>query len=346
MNNSHTLSLVANGFSLSKYNKPATPTDEYDSLYRLATLTNCENTRYSLRTNLNRFISWVKVQTATEAYQDINIFTFPYHLLVRSDIIAYYEDLMTSGYKVSTIKAYIWSIRRILKEAVKADQLDPDTYVGMFNFVMPDTSAAVFQQYEKLSSPTVTDEHYLKVMTANFGHDNLSIRDLRDRMFYAWLFYTGVRAHELRHLRIENVRLDAELPFAAFINAKGMRSYCTSLNSQIVAFTREYLEAVGNYTQGYLFSFLTLSRGPEIERILSRSAITVLLKRLSRKANAQYVSSHKYRSSKVERMFDKSIDSATIAASVGHRRIETTLMYDKRLPKRIHAFTEGEVVDV
>jgi site-specific recombinase XerD len=153
----------------------------------------------------------------------------------------------------------------------------------------------------------------------------------RDRVFFTLMYDTGARVSEIRCIRIKDLVLENESPYA-IICGKGEKYRTVLFSPETVKLLKRFISDTCGRTpwpDGYLFYSRTKGRGTPI----SIDAINCRLKVYAKKAHERCpeipvdMHTHQIRHSVCTHMHQDNINLAKISTYLGHQSIETTRIY-------------------
>ena len=153
----------------------------------------------------------------------------------------------------------------------------------------------------------------------------------RDVTFMLFLYGTAARLDELLNLKISQINLDAQKPYATIIGKGGVMRTLYLL-PQLVAYLRSYLKEFhdGNPAPN---DYLFYSRIKGKDGKLSQPAIAKMLKKHAATANKACsdvplgLHAHQFRHAKASHWLEDGMNIVQISFLLGHAQIETTMIY-------------------
>lgn len=142
----------------------------------------------------------------------------------------------------------------------------------------------------------------------------------RDRAIILFLASTGVRASELRNLRLPDLDLNQRL---ALVRGKGDKERFIIFDNRTALAIFEWLEVRTKADEDFLF---TTFRGSQ----LSEAGLRQILRRLKEKAGiANPISPHRFRHAFAKNWMMQGGDEFSLAKLLGHEDIATTRIYSQ-----------------
>lgn len=149
------------------------------------------------------------------------------------------------------------------------------------------------------------------------AQDLLSVIDnKRDMVLVKLLLTTGMRAIEVRNLKVEQLGEDVT------IIGKGNKQRTIPVQEQVLEDTLDYISSRGINSE-YVFC------GPSGDR-LGESTIRTIIKKYVRKAGlSDKISTHKLRATFATTLYSENVDVLMMKDLLGHESLETTNRYTK-----------------
>jgi integrase/recombinase XerC len=141
----------------------------------------------------------------------------------------------------------------------------------------------------------------------------------RDVAVLRLLRHTGLRVSELCNLRLGDITMSARAGQAVVRSGKGNKYRAVPLNVPTRAAIREYLDVRPKTTDDQLFIG---QRGP-----LKSEGVEDLVKKYAYHAGLSGVTPHVLRHTFGKQLLDSGVNLVTVAALMGHSRLETTALY-------------------
>jgi len=156
-----------------------------------------------------------------------------------------------------------------------------------------------------------------------------TLQGVRDRAILHGLFYTGCRVSEVTHLTVRDFFEDAGYWVLDFI-VKGGQRHRLAIHHELQLALRTYLAQSGHGAERESPLFLAVQRR-ELRKPLTSRQVSKLFHRHARDAGLPLgVTPHSARATFITEALDRKCPIEAVQASVGHRHIATTKMYDKR----------------
>lgn len=156
-----------------------------------------------------------------------------------------------------------------------------------------------------------------------------TLKGIRDRAILHVLFYTGCRVSEVGSLRVKDFFEDGGYWVLEFLVKGGTRNRL-AIHPELQLALRAYLARTGHAPEREAPLFLAVQRAERRKALTSRQ-ISKLFHRYARAADLPLgVTPHSARATFITEALDRKCPIEAVQASVGHRHIATTQLYDKR----------------
>ncbi len=162
--------------------------------------------------------------------------------------------------------------------------------------------------------------------------DIRTLKGLRDRAILYTLFYTGCRIADVCKLKMKDLHEDAGYSVLDFI-VKGGKRNRVAINQELQIVLSEYLDRVGHELEKSEPLFLAVQR-MNLKKHMSNKAIDNIFRHYAIKARLpQGVTPHTARATFITQALERKCPIEAVQRSVGHAKIVTTQMYDKRIQR-------------
>lgn len=158
-------------------------------------------------------------------------------------------------------------------------------------------------------------EHVERILTT------IPTRRRRDRLLFRLLFETGLRIGEALALHVEDVELRPDDEHLDVVGKRGRRRTVLLDDPQLVRQLRDYLKRTG-YRHGPLFRAEVNGRGGP----LRHQSVHAIWMRCCEKSGV-HCTLHQLRHSHATELVREGVSLATIRKRLGHRSLQTTLLY-------------------
>ena len=182
-----------------------------------------------------------------------------------------------------------------------------------------------FLRVPKVIRPIIEDTETLKALLDAPPNTRIGCRDT---MILSILFDTMIRADELIHLDLKDVRIDVEIPYL-FIRGKGDKERTVALSDQMVILIRAYIQEFfeDDTDRSHPFIYTTIhgvdQRMSErnVERIVKKYADII---RKDHPDLPDTVYPHMFRRSRGTGLYRDGVPIEAIAVAMGHSNVQTT----------------------
>ena len=230
-------------------------------------------------------------------------------------IYGFREHILQGGSKPSTVNVRITAIRTYLNYAA-----DRDISVQSVALAISQIKPLKKMQKEK----EVLSEDALAAILSAPPQTKMG---LRDRAILITLYDSAVRLSELLSIRIGDMNLDCEYPYA-FIHGKGNKERTVQLTENSVCHLKEYMRIFHSNPSCDAFLFSTTIKGNTDK--MSSGNVQRILKQYSEKARQtcdnmpQSVHPHMLRRTRATNLYQDGVAIELVSTALGHARVETT----------------------
>jgi integrase/recombinase XerD len=251
--------------------------------------------------------------------------------VTRDVVEAYREKVMNEPIAVESRALKIRPVKRLFEHLARTHRL----------LINPAEGIKETCRRGRKIGPVMTLDEMKRLLEA----PNLSLRTgIRDRALMEALYSTGMRLDELLFLEISHVDLRDMTLFIR--KGKGAKQRVVPLGKNAGRYLREYLEDIRpwyarkNPREGRLF--INHSGLP-----LTRESVRALLQKHRTSAKIRKpVSPHVFRRTCATHLLQQGADIRYIQELLGHKRLDTTMIYTKVMPvdvKKTHERTHPKV---
>lgn len=181
-------------------------------------------------------------------------------------------------------------------------------------------------RHDRVDAAALTPEQVRRLLQAPAPE---TLKGLRDRAILHVLFYAGCRISEVAHLKVKDFFEDAGYWVLDFIVKGGQRNR-VAIHQELQLALRAYLAASGHGDERESPLFVTVQR-TERRKPLTGRQLNKLFHRYALDAELPSgITPHSARATFITEALDRKCPIEAVQASVGHRYIATTKMYDKR----------------
>ena len=150
----------------------------------------------------------------------------------------------------------------------------------------------------------------------------------REKALIAILAYSGIRVKELCNLRVKDIKFDEGTIHIA--NGKGGTARIAYIAKEALALVSQYLKDYPRGEKSFLFTTL------QTNKQYNGGAVRKILKKLARKAGViKRVYPHLLRHSLATNLLSRGVGILTIQSILGHRHLQSTLIYAHSSPKKV-----------
>jgi len=288
--------------------------------------------------------------------------------LLRPDLAAYRDDLISNGYAPATISAHLSTVRAAYAPLIRDRDL---FYSQLPSGLSPsDSKSMVDEIIERLKNATDPDAAKVKQTTKQdtLDSDHLrltaaqadslmarpglgTIKGQRDTALIALMLCTGLRESELSKLDVKDLRQDIGGELVLSVReGKGLKSRAIPYGdlSGVLVLVDQWLESV-DITDGPVFRGLYKSKDKLRPDRLKVRAIQYILENypIVIDGKLRHVKPHDLRRTYARRLYEAGLDLLSIQQNLGHKSQETTLNYigqmniDSRRPPKIYSFVDS-----
>lgn len=217
--------------------------------------------------------------------------------LNREDVKDYRLFLINSGRKASSVNTAMRIVKSFYNFLLHERYIDLNPFHGIASVDEGKREVVVLQEGEPVDLISVID-------------------NVRDRAMVKLLLATGLRAIEVRNLKVSQLELDLT------VIGKGNKERTIPLQCQVLD---EVLEYVNSRDIRSEYVFCNQKGG-----ILGESTIRTIIKKYVRKAGLpEKISTHKLRATYATTLYDRDVDVMMMKELLGHESLETTNRYTK-----------------
>jgi integrase/recombinase XerD len=264
-------------------------------------------TQQTYRAAVQSFIAFHGLQSSKELWG-----------IGQSHLIAWREHLIRSGASSRTVQNRLAAVSSLFQHLCEKQVATRNPVVGVKR---PRVNAS------RVDAAVLTPEQVRRLLHAPQPD---ALKGVRDRAILHVLFYTGCRVSEVTHLKIKDFFEDAGYWVLDFVVKGGQRNRL-AIHHELQLALRAYLVQSGHAAERESPLFLAVQRS-ELRKALTSRQVSKLFHRYAREANLPLgVTPHSARATFITEALDRKCPIEAVQASVGHRHIATTKMYDKRM---------------
>lgn len=233
------------------------------------------------------------------------------------DVHAILLSLEKEGLAASTINNYLAALKGVALEAWKQDLMSAEQLARI-------KAIKSRRSYRLPKGRCLSREETKAILSANRGET--PIVDCRDKALLALMIGCGLRRAEICDLVLE--AYDPEQSAITLVG-KGNKERRVYLPESAEAFLKTWLSKRG-LLPGFLFTRIFRGGHILVNRPLSLSAITFILKDRIHEAGLAPATPHDLRRTFATRLIESGHDLVLVQRAMGHANIQTTARYDRR----------------
>lgn len=241
----------------------------------------------------------------------------------QAHVIVWRDFLIESGASPKTIHNRISAVSSMFKHLCERQAAKRNPTTGVRR---PHVDSS------QVKTPVITPEQVRKMLD---GPSSEKLQGLRDQAVLHILFYTGCRISEVCSLRVKDFYEDGGYFVLDFL-VKGGKRNRLAIHQELQIVLKKYLEASGHEhaSDAPLILAAKKKSGRNELAPLCRQQMHNLFMRYAQKAGLpKGVRPHTARATFITQALEKKCPIEAVQRSVGHSRISTTQMYDKRTLK-------------
>jgi site-specific recombinase XerD len=241
----------------------------------------------------------------------------------QAHVIAWRDSLIKSGASPKTVHNRISAVSSLFKHLCEKQIVKRNPTTGVKR---PHVDSS------QVKTPVITPEQVRKILEAP---EASTPQGLRDRAILHILFYTGCRISEVCSLNVKDFYEDGGYYVLDFV-VKGGKRNRLAIHQELQIALRDYLRAAGHENNDEAPLILAAKSKPERNAFspLTRQQMhNVFMKYTKRAKLPKGVRPHTARATFITQALERKCPIEAVQRSVGHSRISTTQMYDKRTLK-------------
>ncbi|MCC3415144.1 MULTISPECIES: tyrosine-type recombinase/integrase [unclassified Microcoleus] len=226
------------------------------------------------------------------------------------------RSALEKKYAPATVNQMLCALRRVLKEALRLDLIDPIDYSKAVD-------VRSIKQSGKVRGRALTLSEIAALMQSCSGKTPI---DVRDKALIAILRGGGIRRGEAVNLLKRDFNLSTG---ALFIReGKGKKDRTVYLPKSACVLVSEWLELRGETPGPLLYP---IRKGGEIQRRrMTEDGVLKIVQRRAKLAGVESFSPHDFRRTFCSDLLDAGVDIVTVQKLAGHASPVTTAKYDRR----------------
>ena len=238
----------------------------------------------------------------------------------QAHVIAWRDFMISQGASAKTINTRISAISSLFKHLCEKQITKRNPTTGVKRPKI---------ETKEVKAPLITPKQVRQMLnTPNLE----TLKGLRDSAVLHILFYTGCRISEVGKLKIKDFYEDGGY-FVLEFTVKGGKKNKIAIHQELQIALRKYLFASGHVSENNSPLILALQQA-KLKRHLTKNQLANIFNEYAKKANLpKGVRPHSARATFITQALENGAKIEAVQRSVGHSKINTTQMYDKRLVK-------------
>lgn len=226
------------------------------------------------------------------------------------------RSALEKKYAPATVNQMLCALRRVLKEALRLDLIDPIDYSKAVD-------VRSIKQSGKVRGRALTLSEIAALMQSCSGKTPI---DVRDKALIAILRGGGIRRGEAVNLLRRDFNLSTGALFVR--EGKGKKDRTVYLPESACVLVSEWLELRGEAPGPLLYP---IRKGGEIQRRrMTEDGVLKIVQRRAFLAGVESFSPHDFRRTFCSDLLDAGVDIVTVQKLAGHASPVTTAKYDRR----------------
>ncbi|NJO62390.1 MAG: tyrosine-type recombinase/integrase [Richelia sp. RM2_1_2] len=220
-------------------------------------------------------------------------------------------------YAPATANKMLCALRRVLKEAVRLDLIDPFDYAKAVDFES-------IKDNSKLKGRALNKKEITNLIDVCIADETAS--GARDAALIAILRGAGLRRAEVVKLKLKD--FNPETGALEVLQGKGGKDRLVYLPESAIAFINNWLSIRGEEPGPLLYP--VRKGGKMYPRHMCPDAVLKIVRRRAIEAGVESFSPHDFRRTFCSDLLDAGVDIVTVQKLAGHASVETTARYDRR----------------
>lgn len=226
------------------------------------------------------------------------------------------RSALEKKYAPATVNQMLCALRRVLKEALRLDLIDPQDYSKAVD-------VRSIKQSGKVRGRALTLSEIAALMESCSGNTPI---DVRDKALIAILRGGGIRRGEAVNLLRRDFNPSTRALFVR--EGKGKKDRTVYLPESACVLVSEWLELRGEAPGPLLYP---IRKGGEIQRRrMTEDGVLKIVQRRAFLAGVESFSPHDFRRTFCSDLLDAGVDIVTVQKLAGHASPVTTAKYDRR----------------
>ena len=226
------------------------------------------------------------------------------------------RSALQEKYAPATVNQMLCALRRVLKESLRLDLIDPQDYSKAVD-------VKSIKQSGKIRGRALTLSEIAALMKSCSGKTPI---DVRDSALIAILRGGGIRRGEAVNLDLRDFNPSTRA--LEIREGKGKKDRTVYLPEPACSRVSEWLELRGDASGPLLYP---IRKGGEIQRRrMTEDGVLKIVQRRAKLAGVESFSPHDFRRTFCSDLLDAGVDIVTVQKLVGHASPVTTAKYDRR----------------
>ena len=227
------------------------------------------------------------------------------------------RTILKKNYAPATANKMLCALRRVLKEALRLDLIDPTDYAKAVDL-------GTIKDKQKIRGRALSRAEITNLLRV--CQDDPTPAGVRDAALIGILRGAGVRRAEV--VKLELFDLDWETGALEVRRGKGGKDRLVYLPESAITLVRNWLDVRGDAPGALL---CPIRKGGEItRRQMCPDAVLKIVRRRAKQAGVESFSPHDFRRTFCSDLLDAGIDIVTVQKLAGHASVVTTAKYDRR----------------
>ncbi|MBT3169784.1 MAG: tyrosine-type recombinase/integrase [Candidatus Cloacimonetes bacterium] len=236
----------------------------------------------------------------------------------QAHVIAWRDSLIEQGASERTVNARISAISSLFKHLCEKQIAKRNPTIGVRRPKV---------ETKEVKSPIITPNQVRQILNATSPD---TLKGLRDSAILHILFYTGCRISEVGKLKVKDYYEDGGYCVLHF-TIKGGKKNKIAIHQELQIVLRRYLSASGHGSESDSPLILAVKRAG-LRRHLKKNQLANIFNKYAQQVGLpRGVYPHSARATFITQALENGAKIEAVRRSVGHSKINTTQMYDKRL---------------
>lgn len=263
-------------------------------------------TRKSYYRGIKDFIAFIGIQSEKD-FCKVN----------QAHVIAWREKLIKEGKKPNTVNSKLATLSSLYKFLFGKQVVDRNPVDGVERLRI---------NKEQVKTPAITAQEVRKILDAP---DYTTLQGLRDATILHIFFYTGQRIAEICNLKVSDYYIDRGYRVLRF-TIKGGKENVIAINHELKNILNRYLKQSGHGEEKNSPLILAIKQGELRNHLTPKHVNQVFHKYTKLSELPDNITPHSARATFITTSLENGCPIDAVQQTVGHSRISTTQMYDKR----------------